>query len=167
MFFDPLYFIITLPALIFAFYAQWKVKSTFDKYSRVPSPGGLAGDAVAQILLRQNQLTDVRIARIPGELTDNYDPTQKVLNLSDSSVAAPSIAALGVVAHECGHAIQDKVGYAPLRIRGKLVPAVNFGSNAGIWLFFIGYFIHVFALAWIGVALFGLATVFALVPLPV
>ena len=166
-YFDPVYLLFTLPALALALYAQWKVKSTYAKYARERSPRGLYGYQVAELLLRQNGLADVRIQRIPGELTDNYDPSSKVLNLSDSSYSEPSVAALGVVAHECGHAVQDKVGYGPLRLRAALVPATNLGSNLGVWLFMLGFFIHLFALAWVGVALFALATLFALVTLPV
>jgi len=165
--FDPIYFLFTLPAFAFVLYAQWKVKSTYAKYAQVPSPRGLTGYDVAQILLRQNGLTDVTIERIPGELTDHYDPQAKVLRLSDSSVSRPSVAALGVVAHECGHAVQDKVGYGPLRVRSALVPAANFGSNIGVWVFIIGLFLHQIGLSWIGVGLFGLATLFTLVTLPV
>ena len=166
-YFDPVYFLFALPALALVMYAQFKVKSTFAKYAQVRSPRGLSGYDVAQLLLRQNGLANVGIERIPGELTDHYDPQAKVLRLSDSSFAAPSVAALGVVAHECGHAVQDKVGYAPLRIRSGLVPAASFGSNIGVWVFILGFFIHQFALAWLGVGLFGLAVLFTLVTLPV
>jgi Zn-dependent membrane protease YugP len=167
MFFDPVYFLFTLPALAFVLYAQWKVKSTYARYAQMPSPHGISGAEVAQLLLRQNGLSGVGIERIPGELTDHYDPRAKVLRLSDSSFAQPSVAALGVVAHECGHAIQDKLGYGPLRVRSALAPAANFGSNVGVWVFIIGFPIHLLALSWVGVALFGLATLFTLVTLPV
>ncbi len=164
---DPIYFLFTLPALAFVLYAQWKVKSAYAKYSQVPSPRGLSGYEVAQILLRQNGLIDVGIQRIPGELTDNYDPANKVLNLSDSSVGVPSLAALAVVAHECGHAVQDQQGFALLRLRSALVPAANLGTNIGVWIFIIGFIVHALAVAWVGVLLFGLAVLFALVTLPV
>jgi len=165
--FDPVYFLFALPALAFVLYAQWKVKSTYARYAQVPSPRGMSGVEVAQLLLRQNGLGGIGIERIPGELTDNYDPGAKVLRLSDSSFGQPSVAALGVVAHECGHAVQDKVGYGPLRVRSALVPAANFGSNIGVWVFIIGFPIHLLALSWIGVGLFALATLFTLVTLPV
>ncbi|MCL4544594.1 MAG: zinc metallopeptidase, partial [Chloroflexi bacterium] len=164
---DPIYFLFTLPALAFVLYAQWKVRATFGKYAQVPSPRGLSGYDVAQILLRQNGLINVGIEHIPGELTDNYDPQAKVLRLSDSSVGAPSLAALAVVAHECGHAVQDQRGYGPLRLRSALVPAANIGTNFGVWVFIIGFIVHAFAIAWIGVLLFALATLFTLVTLPV
>ena len=164
---DPVYFLFALPALAFAMYAQFKVKSTYAKYAQVRSPRGLSGVEVAEMLLRQNGLSNVGIERIPGDLTDHYDPRAKVLRLSDSSFGVPSVAALGVVAHECGHAVQDKVGYGPLRLRSALVPAANLGSNMGVWVFILGFIVHQLAIAWVGVGLFALATIFTLVTLPV
>jgi len=166
-YFDPVYFIFALPALALVMYAQYKVKSTYAKYAQVGSLAGATGAQVGRRLLDQAGLGFINIERIPGELTDHYDPKAKVLRLSDGVYANASVAALGIVAHECGHALQDKAGYAPLRVRAGLVPAANIGSNAGYWIFLLGFFIHLPAIAWLGVGLFSLATLFTLVTLPV
>jgi hypothetical protein len=127
----------------------------------------MSGAQVGRRLLDQVGLGEVPIERIPGELTDHYDPKTKVLRLSDGVFNNSSIAALGIVAHECGHAVQDQVRYAPLRWRSGLVPAANIGSNVGYWVFLGGLLLSVPTVSWLGVALFSLATLFALVTLPV
>ena len=120
-----------IPPLIFMIWAQSRVSSAYNKYSKVGNMSGLTGAQVAQTLLEHNGLREVKIEEAKGRLTDHYDPRHKVLRLSADVARKPSVAALGIVAHEVGHAAQDKVGYAPLRIRSALVPAANLGSRFG------------------------------------
>jgi Zn-dependent membrane protease YugP len=166
-FFDPMYFVFALPALLLAFYAQAKVQSAFNKYSQMPNRRNLTGQEAARYLLSAGQLS-VSVEGSQGQLSDHYDPRAKILRLSPQVAMQSSVAALGVVAHEVGHALQDNDGYVPLRLRSGLVPVVNLGSWLGPIIFFIGLF---FAprtnLAWVGVILFALSAVFALVTLPV
>ena len=131
--FDPLYFLILISVVI-AMVAQYKVKSTYSKYSRVRSDLGLTGAQAAQKILNMNGIYDVSIQHIAGDLTDNYNPRNKVLSLSDAVYNSTSIAAIGVAAHECGHAIQHDVGYAPLLIRNTIAPVVNIASSLS-WIF--------------------------------
>ncbi|MFQ5859783.1 MAG: zinc metallopeptidase [Anaerolineae bacterium] len=167
MFFDPLYLILTMPALLLALYAQWKVRSAYGKYSQVPNERGISGYQAAQELVRANGLYGVDIEGAPGELSDHYDPRSKVLRLSPGVANGRSIASLAIVAHEVGHAVQDQQGYAMLRLRSSLVPAANLGSTLGIWLVFGGIVFRLSGLAWVGVALFAAAVLFTLVTLPV
>ncbi len=167
MFFDPMYFVFALPALLLAMYATFKVRSTYAKYSQVPSATGLTGAEVARHLLNAAGLNHVQVERVPGDLTDHYDPSQKVVRLSDSNYASYSVAAIGVTAHEVGHAIQDATAYAPMRLRTGLVPIAGLGSNLGYILFMAGFFLQMFNLAIIGLVLFSGAAVFAAVTLPV
>ena len=167
MFFDPMYFVFVLPALLFAMWAQWRVQSTFGKYSQVANSTGLTGAQVARQVLDAAGLSSVNVERIPGNLTDHYDPGAKVVRLSDTVYATPSVAAIGVAAHEVGHAIQDATAYAPMRLRQGLVPVAGIGSNLGYILFFIGFFISSFQLATLGFILFSAAAIFAAVTLPV
>lgn len=162
-----LYFAFALPSFLLALYAQWKVKSTFSKFSKVASSTGMTGAQTARRLLDAAGLHAVNIERVPGDLTDHYDPGAKVLRLSDSTYGSQSVAAIGVTAHEVGHAIQDATGYAPMRLRTGLVPVAGLGSNLGIILFFIGLFMQMFQLATIGLLLFSAVALFALVTLPV
>lgn len=167
MYFDPMYFVFAMPAMIFALYAQWKVKSTFSKYTQVRNSTGFTGSQIARRLLDSQGLYDVTVEAIPGELTDHYDPRAKVVRLSESTMHQASVAAIGVVAHEVGHAIQDAVRYAPMRLRSSLVPVAGIGSTLGYILFMIGMFINAFGLSLIGLLLFSGAAVFAAVTLPV
>jgi Zn-dependent membrane protease YugP len=167
MFFDPMYFVFVLPALLFAMWAQWRVQSTFGKYSQVANSTGLTGAQVARHVLDAAGLSHINVERIPGNLTDHYDPGAKVVRLSDSVYATPSVAAIGVAAHEVGHAIQDATAYAPMRLRQGLVPVAGIGSNLGYILFLVGFFISSFQLATVGFLLFSAAAVFAAVTLPV
>ncbi|WP_129627783.1 zinc metallopeptidase [Candidatus Oscillochloris fontis] len=167
------YFIFALPAMIFALWAQWMVKSTFEKWSRVPSAQRLSGVDVARVLMRNEGLDYVQVERIGGMLTDHYDPQGKVMRLSESSTQ-PSVAAMAIVAHELGHAAQDKEGYVWLRARAGIVGVANIGSQLGTLLFFAGLMLTAFArgglgytVAIIGVALFSAAVAFTLVTLPV
>ena len=173
-FFDPLWFIIMIPPLIFMFYAQAKVKSTFKKYSKVANARGITGIQAAQVLLRENNLNNVRVEGVKSRLGDHYDPGKKVLRLSPAVANTASVAALGIVAHEVGHAVQDQTRYAFLRFRTSIVPAANLGSSLGYIFVILGFIIYMFSQSeWamtavlIGILLFSLAVVFSLVTLPV
>jgi len=166
-YFDPMYFVFLLPALLLAFYAQWKVKSAYAKYTRVANRRGLTGLDAARIILGPEGLNDVSIEGIPGQLTDHYDPRTKKLRLSAGVAKQPSVASLAIVAHEIGHALQDHQNYAPLKLRGAIVPAVQVSSWVAPVLFFIGWWLGATSLAWLGVILFAMGAVFALVTLPV
>ncbi len=154
-----------LGALLLSFLASMWVNSTFRKYSKVPS--SMTGAQAARYVLDHNGLSNVRIQRVSGNLTDNYNPVTKVLSLSDSTYNSASAAAVGVACHEAGHAIQDAKHYLPNRIRSALVPIVNIGSSAAIPLFLIGMFLDLSGLMWLGVILFSLSLIFGLVTLPV
>ncbi len=164
---DPTYFLVLIGAVLCIF-AQMRVSSTYKKYSRVRSRSGLTGAQAAQKILQMSGIYDVRIEHVRGELTDHYDPANKVLRLSDSVYGSPSLAAIGVAAHECGHAVQHDKGYAPLKIRTALVPAANIGSRAGIPLIFLGVLLGMNQmLIQVGIWVFALAVLFQLVTLPV
>ncbi len=166
MFWNPTYLVFALPALLLAFYAQFKVSSAYNKYLRVENWLGLTGLDVAQRLLQATGLPHVKLESARGRLSDHYDPRSKTLRLSQPVARGRSIAAASIVAHEVGHALQDAKGYAPLKLRAGLVPVASLGSWLGPILFFLGLFFHP-NLAWIGVGLFGLAAVFTLITLPV
>lgn len=165
-FFDPT-IIMIIPALLLAAYAQYKVKSTFNHYNEVYSKNNLTGADVAKKILLQNNLEQVKIKQVDGKLSDHYDPKNKVLNLSPDVYNNNSIAAIGVAAHEVGHAIQDKKGYKPLSLRASLVPAANIGSSLGLPMAVFGFFIRADFLIMTGFVLFSAAFLFHLVTLPV
>ncbi len=171
MFFFPyyniLYFIFGLPALLLGLYAQYKVRSAYSKYSQVPNDRRLSGLEAARSLLSANYLSNVDVEGIPGQLTDHYDPRSKTLRLSEGVARSSSVAALGIVAHEVGHAVQDATGYVPLRLRAGLVPMANFGSYLGPILFMVGLLFQSYQLAVVGVIVFAAAALFAIVTLPV
>jgi hypothetical protein len=165
-----LYIIISLPALLLGLWAQSKIKSSYNKYSRVRTTTGLTGAEVARRMLDQNGLQSVRIEQVAGNLSDHYDPRKNVLRLSQGVYASPSVAAAGVAAHECGHAIQDKEKYGPLRIRSIMVPSVQIGSWLGPIIFIIGLMLNTqtgYDMAVVGLLLFSATALFALVTLPV
>ncbi len=164
---NPTYWLIVGPALLFVMFAQWRVQSAYRKWGRVANSTGLAGVQVAERLINENGLQGLRIQGISGKLTDNYDPRSKILNLSESTARQNSVAATAIVAHEVGHAMQDSTGSLLLKLRSGIVPAVNFGSSLGPILFFIGFFLQLGPLMWLGIAFFSLAFVFALITLPV
>ena len=164
---DATYIFLVLPAVIFAMWAQFNVKSTFSKYSRIASRSGMTGFDSARRILDANGLRDVRIAHIAGDLTDNYNPTDNTIYLSDSVYGSNSAAAVGVAAHEAGHAVQHATGYTPIKIRAAIIPITNIGSNLAMPLFILGIVLSFPTLAYIGVAAFGLSTLFQLVTLPV
>ena len=165
-FFDPT-MVLLIPAMIFSMWAQFKVKGTFAKYSEKNARSGVSADRVSRVLLDKFGLTGVRVERIAGDLTDHYDPRAKVLRLSDSVAGNTSIAAIGVAAHEVGHAIQDKEGYSFLRLRNTIVPVVNIGSMLSMPLFLIGLVMGSLNLLNLGILLFCGVLVFHLVTLPV
>ena len=166
-YYNLLYFVFGLPALLLAFYAQFKVKSAYSKYSKIANDRGLTGVDVARELLGANGLSYVNIEGTPGQLTDHYDPRSKVLRLSVGVGRSASVAAMGIVAHEVGHATQDATGYLPLRLRSSIVPAVSIGSYLGPILFMIGLLFNSYNLAVAGVIFFAAAAVFAIITLPV
>lgn len=166
-YFDPTYFLVLIGAVLCIF-AQVRVSSTYNKFSKVRSRTGMTGAQAAQKILQMSGIYDVRIEHINGSLTDHYDPTHKVLRLSDTVYGSDSVAAIGVAAHECGHAVQHNTGYAPLQIRSTLVPAANIGSKAGIPLIILGAFLGMNQiLIQIGIWVFALAVLFQVVTLPV
>ena len=163
---DPTYFLVIIGAVI-CLLASAHVNNTFKKYSKYRSMSGMTGAQAAQRILNAAGIYDVEIRHISGNLTDHYDPRNKTLNLSESVYGSMSVAAIGVAAHECGHAIQHQKEYAPLQIRSSLVPVANFGSGAS-WFFIIaGLFLSWQPLVTTGIVLFSLAVLFQLVTLPV
>lgn len=170
--FSPLYWLLVGPAIALVAWSQYKVKKTYRDNSQIPAAAGLAGSQLARALLDRNELTGVSVQPVQGELTDHYDPRGKVLRLSGDIYNGRSVAALGIVAHEVGHAVQDARKYVPLRIRASLVPAASFGSSVGPLLVIAGI---IFAagssfsglLINLGILFFGAAVVFQIVTLPV
>ncbi|MBP1692195.1 MAG: yugP [Chloroflexi bacterium] len=165
--FNSSYLCFMLPAIILMMAVQFYVSSAYKKWNQVQASSRLTGAQAANRLIQSGALYEVRVEPVAGNLTDNYDPRSKVLHLSQGVYQGSSVASLAVAAHELGHAMQDKEGYFPLRFRAALVPAVNIGSILG-WIFiFIGLFLRMTNLAWLGVAIFSLGAVFALATLPV
>lgn len=162
-------YIIVLLVMVFSFIVQRSLQSRFEKYSRVPAPKGLTGADVARMMLEQNGIHDVSVGSVDGMLTDHYDPSKKVINLSEAVGGQCSIAAAAVAAHETGHAIQHAQGYAPLKLRSAIVPAVNFANNMVQWVLLGGVLLLAItpALLWAGIFLFAFTTFFSLVTLPV
>ncbi len=165
-FFDPMYLIFMVPAFIVMGLAQWYVSSSYNKWSRVANRSGLTGAQVAQRLVERGGL-DVTIEETPGNLSDHYDPRQRVLRLSRGVAQSSSVAAAAIAAHELGHAMQDRENYGPLRLRSALVPMVNIGSYLGWILLMIGIFLQLTGIAWLGVIVFAGGALFALATLPV
>ena len=159
--------ILIIPALILTFWAQAKVSGAFAKYSRIPTAGRVTGAAAARDILDRAGLQDVSIERVGGNLSDHYDPRSRVLRLSSQVHDSTSVAALGVAAHEVGHAIQHDVGYVPLTMRNTIWPVANIGSSGGFWLFLLGLMFGSTMLQNIGILLFFAAVVFYFVTLPV
>ena len=164
---DYWYIVLVIPAVIFSMIAQFKVTSTFNKYSKVLSKRGITGQQAARKILDSNGLYDVRIEQVSGNLTDHFDPKAGVIRLSDSVYASSSVAAVGVAAHEAGHAVQHAVGYSPIKLRTAIIPICNIGSNLAMPLVLIGLVLSFEGLAMLGVLLFGLSVLFQLVTLPV
>lgn len=164
-------FLLIIIIGIAGFIVQARLQSVFKKYSEVPFAGGLTGKDVAEKMLRDNGITDVTVTHTPGQLTDHFNPANKTVNLSDAVYNSNSVAAAAVAAHECGHAVQHAVGYAPLKMRSALVPVTSFSSKFAIF-FIIGGIImasvsHSMVLFWIGIAMIGMSALFSVVTLPV
>lgn len=163
---DITYIVLVLPMLLLSLWAQIKVKSTYNKFSTVYSRSGMTAEMAVRKILDSNGLFNVGITRVQGELTDHYDPRTNTIALSDSVYGSTSVAAIGVAAHEAGHAIQHAVGYAPIKIRTSMVPVTNIGSTLSMPLVIIGLILGNYYLAMVGVVFFALTTVFQLVTLP-
>lgn len=160
-------YILLIPALILSMWAQFRVSSTFSRFSKVRASSGMTATQMAEQLLHAEGVYDVSVERTRGNLTDHYDPRNMVLRLSDSTANSTSVAALGVAAHEAGHVLQHRDGYAPLMLRTAAVPVVNIGSNLSWPLFLVGLIFSWEPLLYAGIALFALAVLFALITLPV
>ena len=167
MIFDPVYFIFIAPAFALSLWASFRVKSSFNKYSRVPSARGLTGAQAAAELLRGAGISDVKIVKTGGKLSDHYNPLNKTLALSDSVYDSSSVAAIGVATHEAGHAIQHAHNYAPLWIRSLLVPTAGIGSSLGYIVMLIGLFMASTNMVLVGAVLFSMVLLFQVVTLPV
>lgn len=160
-------YILVLIGVVISLVASARVRTTFNKYSRLRSRSGLTGAQAAERILHSAGIYDVTIQHVAGNLTDHYDPRNKTLNLSDSVYGMDSVAAVGVAAHECGHAIQHQIGYAPLNIRSMLVPVAQFGSGASWILILLGIFLSAQPLLTLGIIVFSFAVLFQIVTLPV
>ena len=160
-------YLIILPAFLFGLYAQMKVSSTFSKYQSVQSSRGVTGAQAARRILDDNGLYDVAVVKICGNLTDNFNPKTRTVSLSGRVYGSTSVAAVGVAAHECGHAVQHATGYTPIKIRSALVPVTNFGSSAGFVILLVGMLFGSYPIAMLGVLLYSLMAVFQAVTLPV
>jgi Zn-dependent membrane protease YugP len=167
MIFDPIYFVFIAPALLLSLWASFRTKSAFKKYSRVPTANGQTGAEAAARLLASAGLGDVKILRSRGMLTDHYNPANRTLNLSEGVYDSRSVAAVGVAAHEAGHAIQHAEHYKPLWLRSLLVPTASIGSNFGYIIMLIGLFMASQNMVLVGAALFSMVLLFQVVTLPV
>ncbi len=165
--FDYTWYLLVLPAFLLALWAQFRVQSTYAKYSRVRSVRGRTAAEVARQILDDHGLGYVQVDRIGGKLTDNYDPRSNIVHLSQEVYDSSSIAAIGVAAHECGHAVQHAEEYGPLKLRSAIIPITNIGSSLSIPLFLIGLLFNFSILMNIGILLFGLVALFQLITLPV
>lgn len=164
-------YLLMIAIAIIGWIVQARLQSVFKKYSEVPFPGGLTGAEVAERMLRENNIHNVKVTHVRGRLTDHFDPRSMTVNLSDAVYASRSVAAAAVAAHECGHAIQHARGYAPLVLRSQLVPIVQFASSAATWVILLGLIILATTenelLCWIGVGMIAVAALFSIVTLPV
>lgn len=167
MHFDPVYYLFMLPAGLLGLWAQFKLSSAYGQYRRVGLASGLSGAEAAREILNRAGLLNVPVQEVPGHLTDHYDPAKRALCLSSENFRGRSVAAVGVAAHEAGHALQHQVSYAPLNLRMALVPITQFASYAWIGLWLLGAFFGMAKLIWVAIAVFSLMMVFQLVTLPV
>ncbi len=166
-YFDYYYLILVVPALMLAIWAQVQVKTTYRKYSRVPNSRGMTGAYAAQAVLNFYGITDVRIERVSGNLTDHYDPRSKVIRLSDGVYNSSTVAAIGIACHEAGHAAQHAENYAPIKIRNAIIPVCNIGSTIGIPLALIGWIFSFSILIYVGLGLYAAVFIFQVATLPV
>ena len=164
---DYWYVVLVIPAIILSLIASWNVNHTFKKYSKVASRGGLTGAESARRVLAANGVYDVKIEHVSGNLTDHFDPRTNTIRLSDAVYNSNTVAAVGVAAHEAGHAVQYAVGYAPMKMRAAIIPVTNIGANISWPLVLIGLLLGSYSLAMLGVIAFGFSTLFQLVTLPV
>jgi Zn-dependent membrane protease YugP len=176
MYFDPLWLVFAIPGLLLGIYAQIRLSSTYNKYMGVPVESGMSGAEAAREILDRAGLNDVAIAEVPGRLTDHYDPKKRALFLSSENFSERSLSAVGVAAHEAGHALQHQAAYAPLNLRTMMVPVTNFASMAYGVIFFIGVFFMYghrnggpmfHNMIWLAVGLFAVVTAFQIITLPV
>jgi len=166
MIFDPLYLVLTLPAIAFSIWAQARVKSAFARYSRVGLRSGMSGAEAARAIIRASGLADVAVERHGGFLSDHYDPRKKVLRLSPDVYDGRSVASVAVAAHEAGHSLQDAASYGPLVLRSQLVPLTQIGAQLWYFPFLAGWLFQVTSLMWLGVIFFAAVVLFQLVTLP-
>lgn len=164
---DYWYIVLVVPALLLAFWAQINVNTTFSRYSKVLAPSGMTGAESARRVLEANGVTGVRIERISGNLTDHFDPKTNTIRLSESVYDATTVSAVGVAAHEAGHAVQYAVGYSPMKLRAAIIPATNIGSQLAMPLVLLGLLLSSATLVDIGIVAFSMSTLFQLVTLPV
>lgn len=166
---NSLIWIIVIGVMVLSYIIQAMLQSRFNKYSQVPTSNGMTGAEVARKMLQDNGITDVEVTSIRGTLTDHYNPQTKTVNLSEAVYGQRNIAAAAVAAHECGHVLQHAQGYGPLKLRTALVPVVNFSNKAVQWVLLAGVllFAVTHSLLWLGIAMFGMSTLFSLVTLPV
>jgi len=167
LYYNMNYMLCMIPAFIIMTIAQISISSAYKKWGKVAVSSGFTGAATAQKLIAQNNMDDVQIRGVSGTLSDNYDPRSKTLNLSQSVANNPSVASVAVAAHELGHALQDREGYLPLKLRALLAPAVSIGSYVGWIMLAIGMALNYLELAWLGVAVFAIGFLFALATVPV
>lgn len=162
-------FLLIIIIGVVGFIVQARLQSVFKKYSREPFPGGFTGKDVAEKMLRDNGIYDVKVVSTRGHLTDHYNPATRTVNLSESVYSSASIAAAAVAAHECGHAVQHATGYAPLRLRSALVPIIQFSSSLSTWVIILGIvLLNSFpAIFWVGIAMIAASALFSIVTLPV
>lgn len=164
---DPYYLLYIVPAILLGLFAQIRVKSAFNKYSKVKAKGGLTGKEAARAILDRHGLYSVDVRRIGGELTDHFDPRSNVINLSTPVYDSNSIAAIGVAAHEAGHAVQHQTGYWFIKVRTAIIPVCNIGATISPLLIILGFVLSWAELYWLGIILFGTVALFQLVTLPV
>lgn len=164
---DPAYIIVMVIGAIIAFSAQINVKGTFSKYTKIMSNRNITGSQIARQILDNNGLNDIPVERIAGKLSDHYDPKKRVIRLSSEVYDSASVAAIGVAAHETGHAIQHSTAYAPLSFRNSIIPITNIGSNLAPFLIILGFILNIYGLVLLGIFAFSLAVLFQLITLPV
>lgn len=164
---DSLYLVLVMPAFLLALWAQFKVKSAYNRYRKVGNSAGFSGAEAAQEILSASGIHDVQIEPTTGWLSDHYDPSSKKLRLSPEVYQGRSLASVGIAAHEAGHALQHAFGYAPMALRTGIVPIANIGSKLAMPLILIGFIFHAFALVKLGILFFGMAVVFYIITLPV
>lgn len=167
MYLDIYYLILVLPAVLLSLWAQARVTSTFEKYSKYSVHGGITGSEVARRILNENGLSHIRVERVSGKLTDHYDPKNNVIRLSDSVYDSTSVASIGVAAHEAGHAVQYGEHYLPIKIRNTILPVANLGSGLAVPLAVLGFILSYEPLVSFGILLFGAVVLFQVVTLPV